>query len=295
MGFVKPPMMTGDNSRDIANLRDYLFRMAKSLDPVIAATDSTGLSVSYQGGRPVTKAASAASTEIKEVQKNAAELKSLIIKTANNVRTETVAREQGDANTLIGAKDYVTEREAVYGQTYVAQSEYGTFTQTVSREIEETNAGVSENYRLIEGITSNVSELQEYMRAVNGEILRGIVLDPSTGQYAVGIAISQQINVKATMSQGAAAAKPDDSQVYYEIDNAIDGDAGQTFGLYTSTGWQFWINGAKVAWLDSLDADGMLHVASVQVEKRVVHGGYWEEKTENVDGMYMFTINYSGS
>ena len=57
MGFVKPPMMTGDNSRDIANLRDYLFRMAKSLDPVIAATDSTELSVSYQGGRPVTKAA----------------------------------------------------------------------------------------------------------------------------------------------------------------------------------------------------------------------------------------------
>ena len=54
---------------------------------------------------------------------------------------------------------------------------------------------------------------------------------------------------------------------YYEL------APGQTLGLYTSTGWQFWLNGSKRGWFDS--RDGMLHVANLAVENSLRLGGDW--------------------
>ena len=48
---------------------------------------------------------------------------------------------------------------------------------------------------------------------------------------------------------------------------------GQTLGLYTATGWQFWINGSKRGWFDS--EDGMLHVANIVVEDKLQIGDGW--------------------
>ena len=53
---------------------------------------------------------------------------------------------------------------------------------------------------------------------------------------------------------------------YYEL------SPGQTLGLYTSTGWQFWVNGRKVGWFDS--ADGMLHTVSQVVEEEIRIGDW---------------------
>ena len=43
--------------------------------------------------------------------------------------------------------------------------------------------------------------------------------------------------------------------------------------LYTATGWQFWIAGAKRGWFDS--RDGMLHAANLAVENSLRLAGGW--------------------
>ena len=76
-----------------------------------------------------------------------------------------------------------------------------------------------------------------------------------------GIAISQNLQFTGEVSRG------DDGFSYYEL------ASGQTFGLYTSTGWQFWIDGYKRGWYNAVD--GMLHIANVAVESALQLGGGW--------------------
>ena len=53
-------------------------------------------------------------------------------------------------------------------------------------------------------------------------------------------------------------------------------NSGQTFGLYCSVVWQFWIDGYKKGWYNS--QDGMLHVANVLVEQVLQFGSSWQIK-----------------
>ncbi len=114
----------------------------------------------------------------------------------------------------------------------------------------------------ITALNDSLDALSGYLDLLNGEIRRGIVRDPSTGQDVLGIAISQSL-VFSSSETGP------DGQTYYRIDSSL----AQTFGLYTSTGWQFWINGSKRGWFDS--TDGMLHVSQILVESRLQLGENW--------------------
>ncbi|MBR2583265.1 MAG: phage holin family protein [Oscillospiraceae bacterium] len=55
---------------------------------------------------------------------------------------------------------------------------------------------------------------------------------------------------------------------YYEL------TPGQTLGLYTSSGWQFWINGVRRGWFSSQDS--MLHVSNIVAEEKLRAGPDWE-------------------
>ena len=294
-----PPFLTGDNTKDLANLRDYLFRMAKSLDPVIEAqANVTGSNAVTNIARKASAGGGGNADEIEKIKQNAKELKSLIVKTAKEVNweignlnesVETLDTGLANTNAAIEAKT------AEYDQRYTAASEFGTFTASFSQNVEEILGGVLETYDYEGQIQSVANKLGDvpaneniwnYIERVNGEIQRGIVQDPSTGDYVTGIAISQNLQFGAECGP-SDPNNPGDGNTYYYL------TSGQTFGLYTSTGWQFWIDGAKVGWFDS--QDGMLHVGTVHVEERIINGGYWEEKTENINGDYMFVINYIGS
>ena len=339
MAFERPPILTGNNGKDIANLRDYLFRMAGSLNPIANTSESTTVVGYNAAGQAIQRKESAGGgTDIEQIRRNASELRDLILKTARGVNieienrisgdaaiqqsltVETQARTNGDA-TLIqdltaeianradgdtgiladlaaeitarihsdnGTISYTDRKVEEYGSMFVAKSEYGQFVEGITSTIETTARGVVDSYNYasaIQGVQDGVDLLQEYYTDMTGEIRRGIVLDPSTDEYVTGIAISQ--NLQFTGECGPSDQhNPGDGNTYYYLDE------GQTFGLYTSTGWQFWINGAKVGWFDS--QDGMLHVGTVHVEQRIVNGGYWEEKTELINGHQMFVINYIG-
>ena len=155
----------------------------------------------------------------------------------------------------------------------VSDSEYGTFTQDVYTQIEANALSITENSTRLETLENSQIE---YLNLINGQIRRGFIEDPeNAGQYLYGIAISQN------MVFTAESREYTDGHTYYGI------AAGKTFGLYTSTGWQYWINGSKAGWFDS--SDGKLHVAQEEVEGDITMGN-WQMTDSNG-----FGIKYVGS
>ena len=245
----KPPMLTGNVRDDNTNIRDYLFRLAKSLELVTQGSAAqNGVTMSYdKDGRPVYTQNAENKKTVEQIRKQASELQSLIIKSAHDVT------------------EYTDSKVEEYNGLYVAKSEFGTFQEEIYTVIENTARGIVESYdytSAINGMQDAIMLMQNYMTSINGEIRRGIVLDPSTGQYVTGIAISQSLQFTGETITG------EDGYTYYYL------NSGQTFGLYTSTGWQFWIDGYKMGWFDS--EDSYLHVHYVVAEEGTQIGDSWQ-------------------
>ena len=271
MFVEKPPMTSGNNTQDVAAIRDYLFRLARTLEPISEGPGVVEV-VGYNAqGQPISSPASGTGNSkdnIEAVRKNAEELKALIIKSANELQGDI---ETGDN----GVISYVDGKADVYNSLYVAKSEYGQFTESITAQIENTARGVVESYEYgaaIQSMQDNIDLVQNYLTSVNGEIRRGIVLDPDTNQYVTGIAISQALVFEGECGP-SDSHNPGDGYTYYYL------SSGQTFGLYTSTGWQFWIDGYKKGWYSS--TDGMLHIKNVYVED-----------TLNISGKFQFDVSY---
>lgn len=271
MAFTeKPPMLRGSTQEQVNALRDYLFRMVSSLDNAVTAPVTTGTMqvTTRNDGTQVIKTGGSAEKETAAIQKNAQELKALILKSARELES------------------YCDEKVEEYDSRYVAASDFGTFEESITSRIETTAKGVVEEYGYtaeIDSLQENIDLMQHYYTALNGEIRRGIVEDPETGEYVTGIAISQNLQFAGECNAGDAN-NPGDGYTYYYL------TSGQTFGLYTSTGWQFWIDGYKKGWFDSVD--GMLHVANIVVENMLQVGTAWQIKSA-VDGSE-FEILYVG-
>ena len=243
----KPPILTGKYQQDIQALRDYLFRMAGSLTDI--TTGNTAVEI--RGGTET------AGKAIADVKKSAEELRSLIIKSAGDLRDEIT---EGDAQVIA----YTDSKTEIYDGRYLAVSDFGTFEENLNNRIENTARGVVESFNYEASINSmqdTIDLYQTYFNTINGEIRRGIVEDPDTHEYVIGIVISQAVQFTGS------TYTPGDGFTYWEV--APD----QTFGIYTATGWQFWINGTKRGWFSSQDS--MLHVSNIFVESSLHAGADW--------------------
>lgn len=117
------------------------------------------------------------------------------------------------------------------------------------------------------------TESASFQRNIEGQIIRGWVTDPTKDDPVFGIAIAENLNYSATAEDTITKETID----YYKLDSK------QSFGLYTATGWQFWLNGKKVGWFDS--ADGMLHVTSITIEDDLYLGSGWVMTKANGFGL----------
>lgn len=227
-----PPQLQGTAEQQLAALRDYLVRMAQSLDPV----SGSGERILAEARKGADKAQE---KTVKDIRARAASLKALIIKTADEITA------------------YTDSKAEAFESLYVAKSDYGTYYNQIETQVEQTARNTVETYHYTEAIQA----LDTYMTDLNGQIRRGVIEDPETHEVHLGIAISEQLSFTGqTQTEGGLT--------YYEL------SPGQTLGLYTSTGWQFWINGVKRGWFSS--EDSMLHVSNIVVENRLQLGNDWE-------------------
>lgn len=189
--------------------------------------------------------ADAAETAIRAARRRAADLKALIVKTANEVY------------------EYADRIVQELSSVYVAKSDFGEYTETIQTTIEQTARGTVESYgysAMIEALSGEVGELDTYLTTIEGQIRRGIITDPISGEETLGITISENL-------QFTGEEHTEGGLTYYYL------APGQTVGMYTSTGWQFWINGVKAGWFDSRDSK--LHVSGIVAENSMQLGDDW--------------------
>lgn len=228
-----PPILSGSPQEQLSSLRNYLVRLSQELR--ISET---------QLERKTQAAVSSASSGVtrSQLKKEADTLRSLIVTTAETIEANIEAIE--------------TELHS----DYVAQSEFGTYQEYAEGKFTQTATDIDEVYMYSQSVNT---DLVSYKSSIQGEIKRGVITDPDTGEQVIGIAISQ----KLYFDDGGVPYVDTAGNVYPRLSSA------QTFGLYTSTGWQYWINGQKVGWFDS--ADSSLHLRTVTVNETITLGTDW--------------------
>ncbi len=247
MMYELPPQTQGTAEQQLAALRDYLVRLARDLD---RAGNSDAV-VTEIAGKASEKARSEA---VQAIQDQAQSIKAIIVKNADQVKAY--------------ADSLITNLSSVY----VAQSDFGTYQETVQTEIQQNAQATTETYNYAASIESAFTS---YTEALNGQIRRGIIEDPVTHALHLGIAISENLNFTGqTQAVGGVT--------YYELDPT------QTLGLYTAHGWEFWTGGQKIGWFSS--DDKMLHVPIMIVESTLQLGDNWQITTNNG-----FGLRYTGA
>lgn len=237
--YELPPMLRGSEGEQIAALRDYLVRLARSLEGPSEAARTAAAPASNAVSNAATQ------TESREARRRSAELRALIVKTA-----EVIERR-------------VDELSQTLREDYLAASTFGEYRETILTVLRSTAREVVDSYdysAALEALDREGQTLAASLTAIRGEIRRGLITDPETGETAMGIAIAEELRF-------TGQERTENGLVYYEL------SPGQTLGLYTATGWQFWINGSKRGWFNSVD--GMLHVTNLSVEQSLALGAGW--------------------
>lgn len=247
--YELPPILSGSAESQLRALRDYLVRLSQTLPTETtqpAAAQTGAVSPQLAAARAVDSNPTGSG---QVTPSNYPRLRALIEKTAGEIYSHVDA-----INRQLRAD-------------YVARSELGEFEERVTAGMEATARGVVEDYDYDARLTSSdarAGRIEEHLRSLSGQIRRGLITDPETGEQVLGIAISQRLSF-------TGASSSHEGETYYEL------SPGQTLGMYTSTGWQFWINGARRGWFDSVD--GTLHVAALQVEQSLRLGDSWVVST----------------
>ena len=261
-----PPILQGNERQQIAALRDYLVRMVRNNN---AESTQTAIQDAFyavaQAASQESSAPQEQGAEARDLKDYAKQIGQLILKTADEI-TDVSARTD-DLKTTI-------EEE------YLAQSDFGDYKLQASLEMVNSATKVIEEFKLSEDVTlldtirnigAQVDTLSGFRTLMNGQIRRGWITDPETDEVLFGIVISQSVRFESE------TPTKNDGYDYYPIAEH------QTFGFYTSTGWQFWIDGQKRGWFDS--EDGMLHVRNIVSENSFRLSAGWEMTASNGFGI----------
>jgi hypothetical protein len=265
-----PPILSGTALQQIAALRDYLVRRARDSDasvgagaldgPKNSASVGEGLSALYgrrdappavgqaavsAGGASPAPTAAHSESQIPNSALPAAALRALIVKTADRVERQVELLSRS------------------LHEDYLARSDFGDYQEQIDALIRATARQIVESYDFtarLSAADARLGELAGALTRLRGELRRGLIRDPETGELCFGIAIAQELRF-------TGQTVTEDGLVYEEL------APGQTLGLYTASGWQFWINGSKRGWFDA--SDGQLHIRSLTAEQELRLGGDW--------------------
>lgn len=172
--FDAPPMLAGDEARQLEQLYRYLQTISDQLNE---AMNGISLENFTAEAREQIQAAASGGTAGKEIKRTQNTLRSMIIKSAEIVRNE------------------MQEIRTELRQNYEAISEeYGTLEQELTAQIEANAAGIRQNYSYVESLTSRTDGVESYVNRTNNYIWSGVIgTNSTTGAPIYGIAIGEGI------------------------------------------------------------------------------------------------------
>lgn len=230
-----PELTGGSTEQQLRQIQSYLYSLASQLQYAFE-----NVSREQEQVRQVQTAAQ----EKTPVQTFAA-LKSLIIKSADIVES------------------YSREIERRLEGKYVAQSQFGTYSQETEQKIRENAEGIVQSFRNVQALQSMVESVESAVVEINAYIRTGLLYSREDGEDVYGLEIGQQ-----TRQDGAVRF--------------------QKFARLTADRLSFYDrNDVEVAYI----SDYQLHITSAQVQSVNAR----QVRTERVDlGMYSWIVGADG-
>lgn len=230
-----PELTGGSTEQQLRQIQSYLYSLASQLQYAFE-----NVSREQEQVRQVQTAA-----QEKTPVQTFAVLKSLIIKSADIVES------------------YSREIERRLEGKYVAQSQFGTYSQETEQKIRENAEGIVQSFRNVQALQSMVESVESAVVEINAYIRTGLLYSREDGEDVYGLEIGQQ-----TRQDGAVRF--------------------QKFARLTADRLSFYDrNDVEVAYI----SDYQLHITSAQVQsvnaKQVL--------AERVDlGMYSWIVGADG-
>lgn len=174
--MIRPPMLSGGSEAEqLRSLRGYLFQLSQQLEFALGEVNREQLAL-----REETRKAAARKME-QPPSATFAALKPLIIKSAEIVEryTEEISRR------LEGR--------------YVAESQFGTFSQQTEQSIRENSEEIRRSFRNLQQIESDIAQLEATILDVNAYIKTGLLYYGEDAVPVYGVEIGQQTSADGTV------------------------------------------------------------------------------------------------
>lgn len=170
---IPSPNITASNDRErLQQMQSYLYRMAQQLQWAFDTLETGSNAVSQTRILPSQNAQKAASQDT-----TFAGLKDLIIKSADIVNAY-----------------YVQISKRLEGK-YVAQSDFGTYTEQTSQEIQQNNTNINQLFTNIRTLSDTVDEMYNSTLATNAYIKTGLLAEKEDGTPIYGLEVGQTNSV----------------------------------------------------------------------------------------------------
>ena len=225
---------SADASTQMAQMRSYLYQMVEQLNWALSALDSGGTA-----SLPVQTVGQAAPATSDETDQRMANLRDLIIKSAESVQTELDAM----------------------SSTYVARSDFGTYREDINQRITTNSTKIEQQFAFAAEIQANTNRVEvdfaAYKTNVEGYIRQGIVGYDGTIPI-IGIAIGQDIRTTGTSVET-------EQGVFDEIDKRSN------MSVWTTEKLSFYIGGQEAAYF----SNGKLTVSQIATD-RITGSGKWD-------------------
>ena len=230
----------------MAQMRSYLYQMVEQLNWALNALDSGGAISSASKTTTVVQAAGGSSSD--ETDQRMANLRDLIVKSAESVQTE------------------MDERVESLSSTYVARSDFGTYREDINQRITANSTKIEQQFAFAAEIQANTNRVEvdfaAYKTNVEGYIRQGIVGYDGTIPI-IGIAIGQDIRTTGTSVET-------EQGVFDEIDKRSN------MSVWTTEKLSFYIGGQEAAYF----SNGKLTVAQIATD-RITGSGKWDVSFTN--------------
>lgn len=258
ISIQQPPILRGTDTEKISRLHSYLYQIARDLNHALNNLTEENFVAESSAAKILS---GGTEEQRKELDSSMSSLKSLIIKTADTVNSE------------------IEKVEATLKSEYVAQSEFGTFTERFSSELSATASELEQN---INHTAEIESEFENYTTTTKGYIRQGAVGMMEDGVTPIiGIAIGQNIKIaKNVDGTPVTVLNPKDNVVYDVIDTS------DNMSIWTSEKLSFYINNTEVGYF----SNGALYTGDTIVTgKLFLASAKWEISHTNG-----FTVKWIG-
>lgn len=200
MDFRFPNITAKDEAGQLIQMRSYLHQLVEQLNYAMKTVESGSSSaVAYTN-----QATSAAGGEETKSQATFNSIKGLIIKSADII------------NAYYEAINYKLEG------LYVAESDFGIYTEATDAKIEANSTSIAQHYESIQQILSDIEGFESALIEVNAHIKTGILYYGDDGAPVYGLEIGQRTEIDGVETFNKFARFTSDRLSFYDSnDNEV--------------------------------------------------------------------------